>query len=523
MKELESAWNDICKLLFGEEIGSYTNYSGWLSEMIDEPLVKKSSISGKEVIYSTKDYSKNSKSISLDEIEVGKKFQPLNINEIKDIDSIVEAIQDRVYYTGNIILGNSKYVESSSNINDSFYVYNTTLSGNSKYMAYCTLARLDTHGFGGNAFSQCEFCLKCHELTRVKRSFELWMSQDSSDCYYSHGLKNCSNCIFSFNLENKRYTIGNLELAPEKYKELKSKLVSEMLTELKKEKRLPSLPEIVENCDEDVVIGANELSPKLSNKSPTDRKKIDEEFSKTIELLLKKKPSNGIDSYALWLARHVHGFQRQKSVASGKDVFLANYGNYSDMPKNRLLTLEEAKTIGQSLKLTKEEVGSLSLKNAHEKIGKIAFFNSDIQDGQNINNLECTITIDAAFCYRSVCSVYSKYCAYSFWPRSSQNVFGCDSVFDSAFCINCYHSVNLQRCLEMDSCNSCSDSYFCHNCENLQDSMFCFNTKNKKYAIGNSELGKENYMKIKENITEQIFQELEKNGKSKHDIFSLDA
>ncbi|HIH23361.1 TPA: hypothetical protein HA238_06550 [Candidatus Micrarchaeota archaeon] len=516
---LSKAWKDACRVLFGQEIGELSDYSDWLAEMVDAPIVKKSSISGKEVIHSRADYSESARSISLEEIDIGKKFEPLNINEIKDIDSIIEAIQDRIFYTGNIILGNSKEVQKSSNINDSFYVYNTTLSGNSKYMAFCTLARLDSYGFGGNAFSQCDFCIKCHELTRVKRSFELWMSQDCSDCYYSHGLKNSSNCFFCFNLDNARYTIGNLQLPPDKYTELKTKLVSEMLDELKREKRVPSLTEIVQDCEGKILLPPS--TSKVAVKQPVDQKKIDGEFVKTFEILFKKRPSKNIDEYAPWLSRHVRGFERCKSAASGSDVFLARYGNYCDLPKNRLLTLDEAKGIGQTLKLTAEEVNGISFKNIGKTIGKIAFFNTDIQDGQNANNFECTITIDAFNCHRSVCSVYSKFCAYSFWPRSSQHIFGGDTVFDSAFCINSYNSVNLQRCVEMDGCNSCSDSYFCHNCENLQNSMFCFNTKNKRYAIGNAELERENYTKIKEGILEQICQELEKSGKSKYDIFSL--
>ncbi len=516
--ELDKNWKDTCRILFGAEIGSYTEYTKWLAELVDPPLVKKSTLSGKEVIYSTQDYSKNAKSLSLEEVDLGKKFEPLNINQIKDIDSIIEAIQDRVYYTGNMILGNSKYIEKSSNINDSFHVLNSTVCGNSKYLAYCTLARLDTCGFGGNAFSQCDYCLKCHELTRVKRSFELWMSQDCSDSYYSHGLKNCSNSFFSFNLENKRYVIGNLELAPDKFREIKTKLLAEMVDEVKKAKRLPSLVEIVAKCEKKVAIPVISIA---TNSKPTDKSKIEEAFAQTMNIILKKRPSKTIDAYADWLSNHTRGLEKCKSAASGKEIFLAHYGNYSDLPKNRLLTLEEAKAIGSNVRLSTEDVEELSLKNAQSKIGKNAFFNSDIQDGQNMNDIECTITIDAVICYRAVCSVYSKYCAYSFWPRSSQHLFGCDSVFDSGFCINCYHSVNLQRCLEMDSCSSCSDSYFCHNCENLQDSMFCFNVKNKKYAIGNVELGRENYLKIKEKILEQLSGELEKSCTIRWDVFSL--
>lgn len=516
---LNKAWKDACRILFGQEIGELADYGDWLAEMVDAPMAKKSSISGKDVVHSRTEYSEKSRSISLDEIDVSKRFEPLNINEIKDIDSIIEAISDRIFYTGNIVLGNSKEIQKSSNINDSFYAYNTTLSGNSKYMAFCTLARMDTYGFGGNAFSQCDFCVKCHELTRVKRSFELWMSQDCSDCYYSHGLKNSTNCFFSFNLDNARYSIGNLALLPDKYKELKTKLISEMMEELKGKKRLPSLPEIVNECKDGISLPGGNSKPSAAQ--TVDNKKINEEFAKTYEIIFKKKPARKIDEYSPWLSRHVRGFERCKSAASEREVFLAKYGNYCDLPKNRLLTLDEAKWIGQMLKLTAEEANDIDFKNASKKIGKIAFFNTDIQDGQNANNLECTILIDAFNCYRSVCTVYSKFCAYSFWPRSSQHIFGGDTVFDSGFCINSYNSVNLQRCMEMDGCNTCSDSYFCHNCENLTNSMFCFNIKNKRYAIGNAEVGMDNYAKIKSGILEQLCQELEKSGTTKYDIFGL--
>ncbi len=516
--ELQKAWKDTCRILFGQEIGEISDYEKWLGEYVDLPVVRKSSISGKEVIFSTPDYSKKAKCMSLDEVDVNKKFPPLNINEIKDIDSIIAAVQDRVYYTGSMILGNSKYVEKSSNINDSFYVYNSTVSGNSKNLAFSTLARLDNCGFGGNAYSQCDFCLKCHELTRVKRSFELWMSQDSADCYYSHGLKNCANCFFSFNLENKKYAIGNLEIGPEKYKEIKTALQMQMVDEVKKAKRLPSLVEIVATAKKVKVPKV----PIASKPSPlTDKNKIEEAFGQTMQIILKKRPTKGIDYYEKWLVNHTRGLEKCKSAATGKDVFLAGYGNYSDLPKNRLLSLEEAKAYGATVKLDAQEIEGINLKNAGEKLNKIAFFNTDIQDGQYINDIECTITIDAVICYRAVCAVYSKYIAYSFWPRSSQYIFGCDSVFDSSFCVNCYHSVNMQRSLEMESCSSCSDSMFCHNCENLQECMFCFNTKNKRYAIGNVELGREVYMKIKEIIVEQLNSELEKSGKVKYDIFSI--
>ena len=75
--------------------------------------------------------------------------------------------------------------------------------------------------------------------------------------------------------------------------------------------------------------------------------------------------------------------------------------------------------------------------------------------------------------------------------------------------------------MEMDSCKNCADSYFCHNCENLSDCMFCFNAKNLKYAVGNAEVGKENYMKIKSIVRGEILERLEKGKTLPFDVYSI--
>ena len=74
--------------------------------------------------------------------------------------------------------------------------------------------------------------------------------------------------------------------------------------------------------------------------------------------------------------------------------------------------------------------------------------------------------------------------------------------------------------MEMDLARGCSNSMFCHNVENVHNSMFCFNVKNKNYAIGNVEIGLENYTKIKERINGGIVSSLEKNGSFETDIYN---
>jgi len=53
--------------------------------------------------------------------------------------------------------------------------------------------------------------------------------------------------------------------------------------------------------------------------------------------------------------------------------------------------------------------------------------------------------------------------------------------------------------------------------------MFCFNIKNKSYAIGNVEVGKEEYAKVKKMLLAEIGRRLEKDKKLKLDIYTIGA
>ena len=129
-KELNERWNSTTKLLFGGEVGELSVYQKWLCDMRAEPLsYHKSSISGQPVAYSTSAYDSRSKWMSFDEVDLSKKFEPVQLDDLKDIDSLMQAVGERAYYTGNVVLGNSAHVESSSNVSDSFYVYDSTRIG----------------------------------------------------------------------------------------------------------------------------------------------------------------------------------------------------------------------------------------------------------------------------------------------------------------------------------------------------------------------------------------------------------
>jgi len=62
---------------------------------------------------------------------------------------------------------------------------------------------------------------------------------------------------------------------------------------------------------------------------------------------------------------------------------------------------------------------------------------------------------------------------------------------------------------------------FCHNCEGLSDCMFCFNVKNKRYAIGNVEVGREKYLEVKKRTLAEIAAKLERKHDLELDIYNI--
>ncbi|MFH1470974.1 MAG: hypothetical protein ABIF01_04450 [Candidatus Micrarchaeota archaeon] len=515
---LEAKWADTCKVIFGERVCGLEECSPWLSGFIEPISHNKSRLSGKEVISAPTDYCKTDKWLSFEEIDFNKTFEPLNINEIKDIDSLLEALGERMHYSGNVVFGKSGNIVNSSNLNDSFYIYEVGRFGNSKYLAYCTIGRLNDTCFGSNGIEESSYCIRCSRVYRSKRCFELWMSENCSDCHYSSGLSGCSNCMFTFNVKSKKYSIGNLELSVARYNEIKGKLLEEMAELLIKEKRLPSLMELVEKSKfmkPSVSLGEAEESEQL------DMGKIEDSFSSTTSILFGAPLEGGVKQYAKWLTKHTRLTERVNSAASEKELYVPNAVNYTKLPKNRLLNQKEAYKLGESTSLSETDLGDISLKNVHEKIGPFAFFNVELNEGENKNNVECAACVNSVNNYRNSLQLNVKNSAYCFWPRDSSSIFGCDSPFDSAFSINCYSCTQLSRCFEIDCCGYCSDVYFGHNCENVHNAMFCFNTKNKRYVIGNSPLPADSYKKIKGALVSQIHDELSRKKDLKWDIYNV--
>lgn len=521
--ELNKRWKSTCRIVFGGEVGELEEYKNWLLEYVTPPKLEKSCVSGNDVSFAVSDYAKGSKFIGFDEIDFGKKFQPLSINEVKDIDSILGAVKERAAYTGNIILGTSKFVEGSSNVLDSHFILSSSVVTDSKYAAYCEMLRKCEHMFGVLGDAQSLFTIKSVDGHRGNRMFECYTTLISTDGYYSMRCQDCRELMFSFGARSKSYIVGNLALPKEKYLQLKAKLLAEMREKLKKEKRLFSLLEVIQ--------AANEAAPEIKLPHSPDEEKgdmrpMEEAFANTSALLFGKKLS-GLDSYAPFLKRHVRQRRAFKSPFSGKSAYLAGYmTGISDLYKisRRFVTEDEMVEIGKHC-IGSEALGTLRMEAAvlAKALRPIAYCALNDTIGTSHNLIDCTLVGHSENCYKVDGSVYAKKCAYCFWPRESEHIFGSWSVWESQFAMKAYYSKKLSRCLEVDNCESCADLYYSHNCENVHEGMFCFNAKNLRNAIGNAPLAPEKYKNIKSSILSQLANELENKKGLKIDIYNITA
>jgi hypothetical protein len=513
-EELNKAWKATCRVLFGEEVGNLKEFDEWLSKYVGKPRIEKSAISGDEVYLAVDDYCKGARFISNTEIDFSKKFEPLNINEIKDIDSIVEAVSDRIYYSGNIILGNSKFVEGSSNITNSFYAYKSFRSHEDEYVAYRKLGKGSKYLFGGTG-GYSSYMIKGIAGLSCQRCFEYWSISDSSDIYYSTNLNGCADCMFCFNVNGKRRAIGNLELPLERYKELKKKLVSEIVDELKQKRRAPSLLELISQFPRET------LELKLDAAEPFDLSPVETAFQDTFKLIFKQGPRGSLDSYGKYLTRHIPKQLNLTKTSSKEPVIISALYAKLPIPESRIVSIRQVQAIAKNPpSLDLEEVRKLSLADV-SSLSKLAFIALELDAGKNRNIDQSTIVANSVDCYKGDCFSQSKSSAFSFWPRESSCVFGSVMSLNSSFCINSHQSEKLTRSFEVDNCNSCSDIYYSHNCENVHDSMFCFNVKNLNRAVGNFSLSPDSYKKIKDQIIGQLADELAKKKGLKWDIFNI--
>lgn len=242
--KLDSAWKSACKVLLGQEIGELAEFREYLMDMVPPPSCHKSAASGKEVHSSRRCYCENANFARNEELSYNKPFA-LNINELKDLDTLLPAIAPQVQYVGDKNLGVCANLEKADSCTDCINIFDCHQVLNSENVAYSYSIRKAKYVFGCDWCGEISFMLRTHGTFKSTRCFETYLGMNSSDLGFSFNCRNCSEMLFCFNQVSKRHMVGNLELPKGKYLALKKKLLGEISSSLSKDKTHPSLFELI--------------------------------------------------------------------------------------------------------------------------------------------------------------------------------------------------------------------------------------------------------------------------------------
>ncbi|HQT45287.1 MAG TPA: hypothetical protein PLO51_04865, partial [Candidatus Micrarchaeota archaeon] len=421
--DINSAWKQTCKVIFGEEVGELAEFAPYLREYHYMPLtIGKSSVSGKEVCMGTDRYCKGAKLISQDEIGFGSQPSALGINEIKDIDSLIGAVGERFCYAGNKVFGTCSGLERVDNCSDSHFISNSHTVVSSKYVGYSAFIRQNSEFiFGSCTLINSSHLIRVLGTDSLVRSFECSWTTKSSDMFFTSHCRDCSECMFSFNLRSKKYRIGNLEMERGKYLGLKKKLCAETAQRLRERKSFPSifgfaskppavsvagLPSKSDIGSAKGILpsgGARGNAPaKTSSAGAWDRSGVENAFTETSKLVFGKE-LKGIDNYSGFLSERIEKIYGIKTPF-GSEAFHSHYFRGDRVPEARLVSLEE------SLELGKLNIGAGwdgSLSGILERLDSLAFYPTGMAEGNNHNNYTVPVQYTATDSYKVSDSTFS--------------------------------------------------------------------------------------------------------------------
>jgi len=245
LNRFDKVFNSTTKLLFNSEFGhSLLSLKEYLTRMIPKPKIKKAG-DGSFVYFSSPFYSDSANYISFNKQKPNSNSH-ISIDDLKDLDSLLGAVGENFSFCGNYIYGNSSNVvdsdscENGVNISNSYQVLEY-----GKYIVYSYGIRASNYIFGSAWSGSNDFLIRCQGLFFSKLCFESYLSNHSSNLYFSFNCTDCNESLFSFNQSSKRYIIGNTSLEKSKYYSIKEKLLSEFIDEFKKNKSFPSLFDFV--------------------------------------------------------------------------------------------------------------------------------------------------------------------------------------------------------------------------------------------------------------------------------------
>jgi hypothetical protein len=250
---------------------------------------------------------------------------------------------------------------------------------------------------------------------------------------------------------------------------------------------------------------------------------VDNAFKQVCTVIFGEALPGQLDDYAAWLGRFVPLPTPTRSALSGNEVWIPPGDNYlkKTHEPSRTISMAERNRVPNPT-LVYSDIAKLTVRDLIRKaVAPIAYYCGDFRYGDCQNLEKCSGGGGINIYYSEDVYFGSKNCGYCNFTSYSENMFGCNAVPFSKFCLHAYNSSNLTRCFEVEGCTNSSDLYFCHNCEGMSNAILCFNAKNLRYAVGNMEVGPEQFARIKKLLLTAMLAELKEKKTTKRSIYSL--
>lgn len=239
--EIETAFQETTKILFGKKLPNIQDYRTWLLEYVGRSLHTKSQVSN-NIVYvpDILFFSSIKKNIvTLEEsVELGKRQLSEEAVLSLNLANASEKLKDIKYLTSDVMLGQNQDLKDTSTCMNAQHCLDGVWYIYSKCDAYCFWPRESEHCFGSHYLFASNFSIKCHNSVKLARCFELSDCSSCTDCYFCHNCENLNNCMFCFNAKSLRYAIMNVEIGREVYLKIKDKIIGEIASKIEKDKKL---------------------------------------------------------------------------------------------------------------------------------------------------------------------------------------------------------------------------------------------------------------------------------------------
>ncbi|MFA6328456.1 MAG: hypothetical protein WCY41_03350 [Candidatus Micrarchaeia archaeon] len=230
---------------------------------------------------------------------------------------------------------------------------------------------------------------------------------------------------------------------------------------------------------------------------------IEQAFRATSKVIFGEEIGS-LKEFAPYFEESMFPYQIKRSAVSGKPVMLSNHLYPAG---GRFISQDE---IGM-LKFPPLSVNEIKdIDSLFAAASERAVFCGNKQFGRNTEVSDVDNCVDCSSILHGHSLYQVKYGAYVSTLRDAEHVFGVCGFPGTQFGMRMCDGVGANRCFETYYGTSLADMYYSFNCVGCSNCIFAFNLRSKRNVIGNLELPKDEFMRLKKKLVAEMADELRK-------------